>query len=112
MSSYFRRLYLTMEDRRRFDPKGVWAHRYPLVLTRNRRVWVHRMCAMFSPQCYVSDHKWYKLKQEVRRGFCCAVVVMLLLSYPGPFRRWGDNWSFPRHAASASAVKPEVTTRC
>jgi hypothetical protein len=67
----------SLEERDGLDPQGVWASLYPIDMstTQTKLVWVHLVCAIFSPLTWLRLNRWHNLKAEVRRGhlFECAI---------------------------------------
>jgi len=49
------------------DEDIVWLSPNPLVLG-NSRVWVHYLCALFSPRAIIVNETWYNVTEEVKRG--------------------------------------------
>lgn len=65
-----------LEDRNGLDPQGVWASVYPIDFgaTQVKPVWLHFVCAIFSPLTWLRGNQWHNLKSEIRRSQsleCC-----------------------------------------
>lgn len=42
--------------------------KYPLIISKTQKVWVHRLCALYAPRTYYENFKFHNVHQEVSKG--------------------------------------------